>query len=98
MAWRRTALTVAIGSLAAARFLPAAFGSAVWALVGFFGMCAALSLWTLSRGRAVLVRARLEAEGDRAGLPGGELIVATAAGAAALGVTALAILIVLRGP
>lgn len=45
LSWRRTALSVAIGSLVALRALPEYLGSPVWVIPGVVGVLGALVLW-----------------------------------------------------
>lgn len=45
LSWRRTALSVAIGSLVALRALPEYLGSGVWVIPGVIGVLGALVLW-----------------------------------------------------
>jgi hypothetical protein len=52
LSWRRTVLAYGVGSLIAMRVLPAAFGSAWWALLGAAGFLAAAALWVIARRRA----------------------------------------------
>ena len=51
LAWRRTALAVAVGSIVALRVLPAAFEHAVWYLPGALGVLFAAWMWWVSRRR-----------------------------------------------
>lgn len=70
LAWRRTCLAFGVGSLIALRLLPAALGSAWWALVGVAGLAASglLGVWARRRYRAVSVI--LARDGDRGRMPG----------------------------
>ena len=81
LAWQRTVLAVAVGSLVALRLLPPVLGT--WGFVlGATGLLAAAASWPLARRRSQQVAAR----GTSAPLPGAGLLlliaVVTAAGAA----------------
>jgi hypothetical protein len=82
LAWQRTILAVAIGSLISLRLLPSVLGT--WAfMIGVTGLLAAAVSWDLARRRAQQVTAVLK---SAAPLPGAGLLlliaVTTAAGAA----------------
>jgi uncharacterized membrane protein YidH (DUF202 family) len=51
LAWRRTALSVGLGSLVAFRLLPELLGHPVWALIGIIGMTGAAMVWWSSHRR-----------------------------------------------
>lgn len=53
LAWRRTALSIAVGSLVALRILPELLASVVWIWPGLAGLAFSAVLWTLSRRRGV---------------------------------------------
>lgn len=98
LAWRRTALSVAVGSLVAGRVLEPWAGPAVWALT-VLGLAGALALDRAGARRAVAWAGVVDdAHPDRgpgaapppgARTPGGGALAATAMAAAALGVAAL---------
>jgi uncharacterized membrane protein YidH (DUF202 family) len=78
LAWRRTCLALGVGSLIAMRVLPVAFGSALWVLGGVAGLVAAALLWVFARRRYRAGTDALHADGDRARMPDGRLILALA--------------------
>jgi hypothetical protein len=51
LSWRRTALSVAVGSLVSLRLLPAWLGGAEWVIPGMVGLLLAGALWIGSRRR-----------------------------------------------
>lgn len=85
LAWRRTLLSLAVGSLVALRLLPPVMGG--WSLgLGFAGLAVTAVLWRMAHHRARQTQNALL--GSAALLPGGELLVSlavVAATAAALG-------------
>ena len=85
LAWRRTALALALLSLVS--MLPEAFGSAWWALVGVAGLVAAAVVWGLARRRARAVTAMLADVGVRGRMPGAGLLFGLAGVTCAIGVT-----------
>ncbi len=87
LAWRRTALGLAAGSVAAGRLLQDVVGTAAWG-VALAGLVAAgVVLLAAGRRRGWLLSAA------RRDLPGGRLVTACAAGTALLGVAALAVVV-----
>lgn len=96
LAWRRTALSVAVGSLVAGRLLEPWAGPVVWALT-VLGLAGALALDRAGARRAVAWAGVVDdahpdrgpgaAPGGRT--PGGGALGATALAAAALGAAAL---------
>ncbi|MCG7285069.1 DUF202 domain-containing protein [Cellulomonas sp. ACRRI] len=98
LAWRRTALSVAVGSLVAGRVLEPWAGPAVWALT-VLGLAGALALDRAGAHRAVTWAGVVDdAHPDRgpgaavphdARTPGGGALGATALATVALGVAAL---------
>ncbi|MAT19514.1 MAG: DUF202 domain-containing protein [Microbacterium sp.] len=76
LAWRRTALALGAGSIVAMRVIPAAFGSAWWALVGVAGLIASAMFWLGARRRYREVNEVLAREGDRGRMPGAGLLIA----------------------
>lgn len=93
LAWRRTALTVGVGSLVTLRLLPAVLGHAAWSLVGVAGLLFSATLWLVARIRYRAVNAALARDGDHACLPDGRLAAVTAAAVSGAGVGALALLL-----
>lgn len=77
LAWRRTALGLAVGSLAAARLL----GGQLGGLLGGVGLAVAFALFEAARRRARHVDRALRADGHLTAGPGAALL-ATAAGVA----------------
>lgn len=74
LAWRRTSLAFAVGSLVAMRVLPVALGSAWWALIGLFGVVVAMGLWNAARRRARRLSMLLRGAEVAWRMPGGGLI------------------------
>ncbi|MEU1972620.1 DUF202 domain-containing protein [Microbacterium sp. NPDC019599] len=99
LAWRRTALALAAGSLVAFRLLPAAFGEAWWSLGGVAGLLMTAWLYIGARRRYRRVNEALRREGDRARMPGAGILLALALFICAVGITSVAIVIAvaLRG-
>lgn len=93
LAWRRTALALAVGSLIAVRFLPTAMSNALWALPGLLGVITASSFWIWSRSRAARITELLRVHGDRAALPGAWAITALAALVMLAGALALVVVL-----
>jgi putative membrane protein len=97
LAWRRTSLSVAVGSLVAGRVLEPWFGPAVWVLA-VAGLVVAVALDRGGARRAALwAQVVDDAHPERgpgapmrARTPGGAALGATAVATAALGVAALA--------
>ena len=94
LAWRRTALAVAVGSLISLRVLPLMLPqSAAWGLApGVLGLLAACGIWGAARRRQLRLRAALRKEAF-AGVPGGGLLLALTVLCAAFGVLAAVLLI-----
>lgn len=76
LAWRRTALSIGVGSIVAARILPDVLGSIVWALPGVLGMAFAIVMWSLARRRYLSWNDSLLSDEPSAGrrLPGAGLL------------------------
>lgn len=94
LAWQRTALAVAVGSLAAGRLLEPLVGSGVW-VAAAAGVLGAVALGVLGGRRTRAWAEVVEAEGRTpppAG-PGGGLLAGLALGVLALGAVA-AVLVV----
>lgn len=88
LAWRRTLLSMVVGSLIALRLLPPALG--MWSLVG---LVTTTVLWECARRRAGRTRLVLLAASDA--MPGGTLLLVVALVVAATGVFGLAGVVVL---
>lgn len=93
LAWRRTSLAIAAGSLVAMRLLPEILGSAIWALVGVAGLIAAVILWLGARLRYRRANIALSLYGEHAILPDGTLILALTALAVAIGLAGIALVL-----
>jgi hypothetical protein len=88
LSWRRTALSLAVGSLVSLRLLPVWLGSPVWVVPGIVGLLAASVLWAVSRRRHDLFMARVRRGEDP--LAGDAVaLFLIAAGVAGAGVLAL---------
>ena len=96
LAWRRTALTVGVGSLVSLRLLPAALGDPAWAFVGVAGVLAATASWVSARRRAQAAITALLRDGDRGLLPGGFLLAALAGFVQIVGATALVVVVLVH--
>ncbi|MDT0158212.1 DUF202 domain-containing protein [Microbacterium sp. ARD32] len=91
LSWRRTALSLAVGSLLSLRVLPLWLGGPVWVVPGMSGLVAAAALWTVSRRRHDAFMADV-ARGEHPRANGAGALAAVAAGVAvtgALGLTAV---------
>ena len=92
LAWRCTALSLAVGSLVASRLLPILLGSPVWALVGVAGIVFSGAVWLSGEQRAtrwtaqLLLKALVHGSGDGA-------LLFVAAVSAFLAVIAIAVII-----
>ncbi len=85
LAWRRTGLSLAVGSLAAGRVLQPVTGPWVW-LFAVAGAVAAIGLTRAGESRAARWSAVLTAEPHPVPGPGGRTLALCAVGALALGV------------
>jgi uncharacterized membrane protein YidH (DUF202 family) len=90
LAWRRTALSITIGSLVALRALPLILGDPIWMIPGIVGVAAAGLLWIASARRARAVDAALSSVPHPERMPDGRLIAVLAGGTVAVGLSALA--------
>ena len=88
LAWRRTALALAVGSLVAMRMLPAALEDPLWIVPGVLGLVVTGIMWMGARARYARYRRAIESEhpGD---LPGAGLPLFLALFAAGIGLLAL---------
>lgn len=76
LAWRRTALSVALGSIVALRIRPGVFHAAIWYVPGVLGVAVAAWLWWVSARRYRHVNDHL-VEGRRPHGPGAAALLAT---------------------
>lgn len=90
LAWRRTALSLAVGALVGGRVLEPWLGPLVW-VPAVAAVLAALGLARAGDRRAARWTAVLD--GGTTRTPGGRLLAATATGALALGVVALVVVL-----
>lgn len=88
LSWRRTALSLVVGSLVSLRMLPIWLGGLVWVVPGMIGLVAACALWIVSRRRH---RAFMEqvSSGDEPRVGDALPLVAIAAGVTAAGLLGL---------
>lgn len=90
LAWRRTALAIAIGSLVSMRVLPVMLGFAGWIALGVVGLVASALLWIAARSRYRAVYRAMHPIEDAAALPDARLIAMTALFSIGIGGVALA--------
>ena len=90
LAWRRTALSVAVGSLAAGRLLEPLLGGVGWVLA-VAGVASGFGLLLAAGRRAALVDRALAATGDLRTEPGAGLLAAAAVVAVLVGVAGLVV-------
>jgi uncharacterized membrane protein YidH (DUF202 family) len=93
LAWRRTAQSLAVGSLAAGRLLEATLGSASW-LLAVIGVVLALTLLLAVRRRAAAIDRALRMDRDLAAGPGAALHVAVTVVAVLVGLVGLIVVAV----
>ncbi|MGM7698734.1 DUF202 domain-containing protein [Microbacterium sp. A84] len=98
LAWRRTALAIAVGSLVSMRVLPVMLGSALWMLLGVAGMIIAALMWLAARARYRSGYRALHDNEGKVALPDGSLIAVTALFSIGVGLVALAAVIVTVAP
>lgn len=92
LAWRRTGLAVAVGSIAGTRLLVPTLGA--WAVVaGLLGLGLAVLLVLGSTRRVRRAQAALLQDGNLACGPGGRLVAAVCLACTSLGVAALAMVV-----
>ena len=70
LAWRRTSLALAVGSLVAMRMFPATLGGVGWVVPGLVGLVCAGALWQAARHRTARVNDVLPATLGGVGSPG----------------------------
>lgn len=73
LAWRRTALSIAVGSLVAIKLLPDHLGSTLWVIPGVAGLLVAGWLWVAVRRRTRAATAALASD-HAAEMPGGAML------------------------
>ncbi|MEQ6896302.1 DUF202 domain-containing protein [Microbacterium sp. KR10-403] len=93
LAWRRTGLAIAVGSLVAMRLLPELMGGLAWAIPGAVGVLASLWMWWMSRRRHHAFVERAAASGSPR-IGGAGPLCAIAVGSAAIGLFGLVLAIV----
>jgi len=98
LAWRRTALAFAVGSLVALRLLPAAFENGWWSLAGVAGLAASALVWVMARSRSRAVNSVLAADGDHASMPGAGVLATLTGLAIAAGLAGVAIVVAISLP
>ena len=89
LAWRRTALSLAVGSMVSLRLLPEAFNHTGWAVPGLFGVLVSGLLWLYAGRRDRRIYEALRKEQEMRVLPGGGLLATTAAIALLIAVIAV---------
>jgi uncharacterized membrane protein YidH (DUF202 family) len=90
LAWRRTALSVAVGSLAAGRLLEPLLGGVGWVLA-VAGVASGFGLLLAAHRRAAMIDRALVATGDLSVGPGAGLLAGAAAVAVLVGVAGLVV-------
>ncbi len=90
LAWRRTALSLAVGALAAGRMLEPLLGRVAW-MVAAVGVALGFGLLLVARRRAALVGRALATTGDLEAGPGAALLVGVTAVAVLAGVAGLVV-------
>lgn len=95
LSWRRTALSLAVGSLVSLRLLPEWLGGAQWVIPGMVGLLLACALWAVSRRRHHAFMRRWS-RGDRPRVDGALALLLITAGAASAGVLALVAVLLAR--
>lgn len=88
LSWRRTALSVAVGSLVSLRLLPDWLGGAGWVIPGMVGLLLAAVLWAVSRRRHHTFMLRWSL-GDEPRVGGALALMLIAAGVASAGLLGL---------
>lgn len=94
LAWRRTALSIAVVSLIAARALPLILGSGLWVIPGVVGVAASALFWVAAARRAGAVGRALSPTPRPDRMPDARLILLLVVFAVAAGVLALVVLLV----
>ncbi|MEV8267277.1 DUF202 domain-containing protein [Microbacterium sp. NPDC076911] len=92
LAWRRTMLSIAVGSIVAMRLLPTILGNPFWFLPGLIGLVGAVTIWRISAHRYRRVSHATITHGDRAILPDGKLTLALTLMACGIGMFGLVVI------
>jgi uncharacterized membrane protein YidH (DUF202 family) len=95
LAWRRTALSIAVISLVAIRLLPLELGSWLWAAPGVVGVIISAAIWRAAKNRQ---RATVEALRRGAGheMPDARLLLVATCGTSIVGVGCIALVLLAR--
>jgi len=93
LAWRRTALSIAVGSVVAARLLPQAMGALGWMVPGILGVIVAGWLWWIGGRRQKFVARESGTAPGRERVAGASALLALSAFATVVGLTGVAVLI-----
>ena len=96
LAWRRAALSLAIGSLACGRLLGPAVGGLAW-LLAVVGVALGAGLLLAASRRAAMIDRTLHTYGDLAAGPGAGLLATVAVAAVLVGVVGLVVTVRLGG-
>lgn len=95
LAWRRTVLSLAVGSLVSMRFFPELFGDVRWAVPGIAGLVAAGIIALAARRRyrlaAFALHTGASGAGTRQSMPGAALLFALAVIVSLVGVTGITV-------
>ncbi|MEJ1087137.1 DUF202 domain-containing protein [Microbacterium sp. Mu-80] len=91
LAWRRTALSLAIGSLIAARALPVIFASGAWVVPGILGVAVAGALWAAGGRRARAVDRALSAVDAQGRMPDAVMLLVLVVVTVCIGVVGLVV-------
>lgn len=94
LAWRRTTLAIALGSLVSLRLLPDVFGHALWVIPGCLGLVLCGLIWVGSRRRFHRISRTLIA-GGVLHAENGAALAALGAFVAAIGLAALGLALAL---
>ena len=95
LAWRRTALSIAVGSVVAMRLLPDALGSGWWILPGILGVIFSAVLWRWSRRRYERLSYPTVDIRDHTLVPDGALLLTLAVFVVLVGALGIAVLVAL---
>jgi hypothetical protein len=95
LARRRTALSIAVGSVVAMRLLPAALGSGWWIVPGILGVIFSVVLWAWSRRRYESVSFATVAAQDHTLVPDGALLMTLAVVVTLIGALGVVVLVAL---